>query len=190
MKFILQIRPISILSILLFSSLTIFDAVYALEKPVSELSNDSLLVIAREIMHDAGYCALITVDSTGQPQARVMDAFLPEDDMVVWLATNPRSRKVRNIQRNPRVTLFYFDQEGLGTVSLICKAKLVNDAEEKARRWKEEWEPFYPSRQTDYILIMVITEKVEIVSIKHSITGNEKTWAAPTVFINQNKSEK
>jgi len=190
MRFILQMLQAFILGILFFSASAMLDKTYAQEKLVSESSKDSLIVAAREIMKAAGYCALITVDSSGQPQARVMDAFLPEDDMVVWLATNPKSRKVKQLRRDSRVTLFYFDQDGLGYVSLIGQAKLINDAEEKARRWKEEWEPFYPNRETDYLLISVIPEKLEIVSVKHNIVGDNETWATPTVFFNDSKSEK
>jgi len=102
MRFILQMLQAFILGILFFSASAMLDKTYAQKKLVSESSKDSLIVAAREIMKAAGYCALITVDSSGQPQARVMDAFLPEDDMVVWLATNPKSRKVKQLRRDSR----------------------------------------------------------------------------------------
>lgn len=180
-----------ILSILLiFSAGSNFYKAYAQEKVDSESTKENLKTAAREIMEAASYCVLITVDSSGQPQARVMDPFLPEDDMVVWLATNPRSRKVKQLRQDSRVTLFYFDKDGLGYVSMIGHAQLVNVAEEKARRWKEEWEQFYPNRETDYLLISVTPERLEIVSIKHNIFGDSKTMAAPTVIFDISKSEK
>ncbi len=39
--------------------------------------------------------------------------------MVVWLATNPRTRKVAEIRRNPRVTLYYFDREAQAYVTIF-----------------------------------------------------------------------
>lgn len=143
--------------------------------------NDSLIVVALEIMKAAHYCALITVDESGQPHARTMDPFWPEDDMVIWFGTNPNSRKVKHIRHDSRVVLYYFDSDGLGYVSITGSARLVNDPKEKALRWKKEWQAFYPDRDSSYLLIAVDPEKLEIVSEKHNITGDFKTWTPPTV---------
>ncbi len=143
--------------------------------------NDSLIVVAREIMKAARYCALITVDESGQPHARTMDPFWPEDDMVIWFGTNPNSRKVKHIRHDPRVVLYYFDSDGLGYVSIAGSARLVNDPKEKALRWKKEWQAFYPDRDSSYLLIAIDPKKLEVVSEKHNITGDLKTWTPPAV---------
>ena len=150
-------------------------------------SEEKLARVAHEIMIAAGHCALITIDSTGRPNARVMDPFPPEKGSVVWLATNPKTRKVKDIKRDPRVTLFYFDKAGMGYVTLIGQAELVQDAKEKERRWKEEWRTFYPNRSKDYLLIRVIPEKMEVVSVKHNIVGDSQTWTTPTLNFNSQK---
>src|SRR5258708_32825940 len=77
-----------------------------------------LIATAREIMKTARYCALITLDSAGRPHARAMDPFPPEENMVVWLGTNPKSRKVAEIRRNQRVTLYYFVPEDRAYVTI------------------------------------------------------------------------
>ena len=141
-----------------------------------ELSEDSLELIAREIIESANFVALITLDANGHPQARVMDPFPPEENMTVWLATNPQSRKVVQIESDDRVTLYYFDNAGLGTVSLMGTARLVNDPTEKAKRWKSGWEAFYPDRDSSYLLIQVRPEFMEVVSVKHGLRGDPVTW--------------
>ena len=55
--------------------------------------------IAQEIMINAKNCSLITIDSLGIAHARVMDPFLPEENFTVWMATNPKSLKVRQIKK-------------------------------------------------------------------------------------------
>ena len=65
------------------------------ENQISNYDPDTLISAAREIMAEARYCALITVDASGHPQARTMDPFAPEDGMVVWFGTNLNSRKVK-----------------------------------------------------------------------------------------------
>jgi len=140
------------------------------------VSKDSLVLIAREIMDAAHYSSLISLDSDGHPQARVMDPFPPEDDMTVWMATNPRSRKVDQIRADNRVTLYYFDVSGLSTVTLMGAARLVDDPAEKAKRWKAGWETFYPDRDSSYLLIEVRPVRMEVVSVKHGLSGDPQTW--------------
>ena len=53
---------------------------------------------AREVMSKARYCALVTLGPDGQPQARLVDPLAPEADLSVWIATNPRTRKVDEIR--------------------------------------------------------------------------------------------
>src|SRR5690349_15566318 len=51
-------------------------------------TRDELISAARQIMNTSRYCALITTDAKGSVQARTMDAFAPDENMIVWLATN------------------------------------------------------------------------------------------------------
>src|SRR2546423_1957913 len=146
-----------------------------------EFSRDQLVAAAREIMTTTRYCALITSDAQGRTNARTMDAFAPDENMIVWLATNPRSRKVAEIRRRPRVTLYYFDRENQAYVTIHGTARLVNDANEKQRHWKEEWSAFYPNRDRDYLLIKVVPTRLEVVDTKKGIVGDSKSWRPPTV---------
>ncbi len=141
-----------------------------------EPTRDRLVTVAREIMQSARFCALVTLDDSGRPQARAMDPFAPEDDLVIWLATTPASRKVRQIRNDPRVARYYFDSGSSGYVTLLGDAHLVDDAMEKARRWKEGWEAFYPDKEESYLLIRVVPRRLEVVSVRHGIGGEPETW--------------
>lgn len=135
--------------------------------------------IAREVMTTSKNCALITVDSLGVAHARAMDPFLPEKDFTVWMATNPKSKKVSDIANNPKVTLYYFDKNDPGYVTLQGTATLVNDREKKQKFWKEDWKNFYRNRDTDYLLIKVIPEKLYVISEHYKVLGDTITWKAP-----------
>ncbi len=145
------------------------------EKTVEKNRKD----IAREIMISSKNCALITIDSLGFPKARAMDPFPPEENFSVWLATNPRSSKVKDIVRNNKVTLYYFDKDDPGYVSIQGVASLVNDPEMKQKFWKEEWKNFYKNRMDDYLLIKVRPLNIHVISEKHNILGDSINWAAP-----------
>lgn len=153
------------------------------QEPVARHTPDSIIVVAREVIAAARFGALITIDSSGQPRARVMDPFPPEADMTVWLATNPRSRKVGHLRADPRVTLYYFDPGSLSYVTLTGTARLVDDPAEKARRWKEGWEAFYPNRDASYLLIEVTPVRLEVVSPMRGLSGNPATWTPDGVIL-------
>lgn len=137
----------------------------------------AILEAARELMVKARYCGLITLAGGGQPQARLVDPFAPEDDFTVWIATNPVTRKVKEIRDDARVTLLYVDGAE-GYVTVIGKATLVSDPAEKARRWKDDWLPFYKdkNRGDDYLLIRVAPSRVEVVSYAHGVLNDPQTW--------------
>jgi len=132
--------------------------------------------LSKDIIKNAYFGTFITVDSDGQPRARVMEPFAPDDDFVIWLATNPRSRKVNQLKAHPKVTLHYFDKDNLGYVSLMGEAVLVNNKATKAAKWKDGWENFYPNKDKDYLLIKFIPKTLELISIPNKFTGDSVTW--------------
>ena len=134
--------------------------------------------IAKELMIE-GSAALITVDSLGVSHVRAMDPFLPEDNFTVWMGTNPKSSKVSQIKKNNLVSLYYFDKESAGYITLQGVATIVNTREKKDRYWKKEWKNFYKNTTTDYILIKFVPNKATIISEKHQVLGDSITWEAP-----------
>jgi len=145
-------------------------------EPVHETSRAEILSIAREVMTGAGFATLITTDDSGAPQARIMDPLPPTEELFVWMGTNPKSRKVGQIQADSLVALTYFVPSGPSYVTLHGQARLVDDAAEKARRWKKEWEPHYPDRKESLLLIEVQPSRLEIISVPHGLTGDPETW--------------
>lgn len=162
--------------------------VFAQDKIGTQFNRDSLVTTARKMIETARYCALITLDTMGHPDVRIMDPFLPDDDMVVWLGTNLYSRKVKQITDDSRVTLYYQSQNEVGYVVIKGQAYIVNDTLKKQTYWKKEWGRFYSENKSNYTLIKVIPNKLEIIDYQHEITGESKTWAVPFVKFNPTRS--
>ena len=146
--------------------------------------NDNLFIAAREIMTSAETCALITLDHEGLPRVRAMDPFQPESDFTVWFGTNPNTRKVDQIKKDSRVTLYYLGSDGSGYVTIHGIAQIVNNQKEKEKRWKAEWESFYPNKPEDFILIKVTPEWMEVISYARGVIGDPVTWEPPRVIFN------
>jgi len=133
-------------------------------------------------MEAARYCGLVTFDPSGQARVRTMDPFLPEADWSIWMGTNRQSRKVRDIQEDPRVTLYYYSPDHVGYVAVYGTARLVDDPEEKASRWKNEWEGFYSDREGQYLLIHVTPDRLDVIDYSRGIEGDPGTWEPARVL--------
>ena len=146
--------------------------------PSDSLSRARIIDAATDVMRAARYTTLITIGEESHPQARIVDPFAPETDLTIWIATNPLTRKVQDIRRDPRVTLLYFNTGALEYVTVLGRAELVTEASEKARRWKPEWKTFYTdeNRGPDYLLIRVRPIRLEVVSARHGLTNDPTTW--------------
>lgn len=140
-------------------------------------SREAVLKAARDIAAASGICAVITIDEAGQPQARAIDIFQPDDAFVVWFATNPKSRKVAHITKNPRVTVYCYDPATTSYVTVLGRARLVNDPAEKQRRWKKSFEAFWPDRGDGYLLVEVRPSRVEVSSPSRGVPNDPATWA-------------
>lgn len=141
---------------------------------------DRRISVAKEIMLEAGLCAMVTQDSTGKINIRTMQPFPPQEDLSVWFGTNALSRKVQDIQANNNIVLYYAASDVSGYVVLHGKAALINNEIQKQKYWMESWADFYPDRSL-YLLIKFIPESLEIVSTKHNITSDSPSWSVPSI---------
>ena len=144
-------------------------------------TRSSILAAAHRIVEAAPFASLATIDLTGHPSVRVMDASAPDSGFVVWLATTPSSRKVGQLEADDRVALHWTDPAGPGYVTLVGRARLVDDAEEKRVHWKSSWDPFYPNGAADALLIEVVPIRLEVISIPDGLEGDPETWRADLV---------
>ena len=154
-------------------------ALAAAQAPLaSQHTRGEVVAAATDIVQKARYCTLVTIGEDGHPQARIVDPLGPDASFTLWIATNPLTRKVAQIRRDPRVTLLCFDAATASYITVLSRGAIVTDAAETARRWKEEWTPFYAggATGTDAVLIRLTPIRLEIVSVERGFAGDPKTW--------------
>lgn len=137
-----------------------------------------VIAAAKAIMQEARYCTLVTLGQDGQPQARIVDPFVPDSDLTVWIATNALTRKVGEIRGNARVTLMYFNSASFEYVTVIGTAALDTLSVHKAAHWKPEWNGMYKdqNRGDDYLLLRVKPTRLEVVSARRGMRNDPQTW--------------
>jgi len=148
-------------------------------------TRDSVIAVAREIMHGARYASMVTIGPDGHPQARIVDPFAPASDLTVWIGTNALTRKVSELRRDPRVTLLYFNAVDGEYVTVVGVAALVADSASRAQHWKEEWAAFYAGGplDTNYLLVRVTPIRLEVVSPRRGILNDAVTWRPVSVSV-------
>ena len=151
--------------------------------PAAAADRAAVLNAAREVAQKARYATFVTIGEDGQPQARIVDALGPDEEFTVWVGTNPVTRKVAEIAKDPRVTVSFFDPAGPAYVTLVGTARLVTDPAVKAKHWKSEWAPFYKHehRGADFALLAVVPRRLEVVSQGHGLINDPVTWRPVSV---------
>jgi general stress protein 26 len=153
----------------------------AQEQKATSPDRAKVIAAAREIIAPLTYCGLITIDEAGQPQARTMNPFPPDEEFVVWMATNTRSRKVEHMRKNPRVTLFYSNlAKADGYVSIAGRAVLVDDMQEILKRKRAYWDQAFPGLK-NLVLIKVVPERIEVVNYKAGLSSDAETFRAASI---------
>ena len=137
--------------------------------------SETVLQAARQVVEDTPFATLITIDQAGQPKARTVDAFAPDADWVVWIATRVSSRKVTEITQAPQVTVHYYSDGLKSYVSLMGAASLVSDlATKKSMRRLQDSKKLYPNFPDDYQLIRIQPTRLE--GVLPGFRGHPLTW--------------
>ncbi len=130
-------------------------------------NRDTLFIAARELINDTHYCALVTIDSTGQPQIRTMNPFPPNDELITWFATSRTSRKVRELRNNPKVCVYYANHvTAKGYVNITGIAEVIDDKELLVKMKRDYWNGI-PDWQNKFVLIKIVPKTLELINYKH-----------------------
>ena len=135
------------------------------------ITAELVIETAKSSMRSAEYCILITLGEKGEAHARLVQPFEPESDMTILVGTWSKSRKVREIQKDSRVTLAFHDKKGTAYVTLLGSAQIENDTDLKRKYWRAEWIGFIPQGPDgdDYVLVKFIPIRIELMSFGSGI---------------------
>ena len=118
------------------------------------------------IMKDNFLFASLSTSDGDQPRVRTVSPIV-EDDMSIWVTTRNTSRKVKQLQKNPKICLAFVEPpEGDKAATVIGEALIIPDTDKKKRVWNLA--PFdlyehFPDGPTssDFCLLKIIPKKIE-----------------------------
>lgn len=109
-----------------------------------------------EIVDSLPYPLLVTLCQDGYPQSRPMH-LVDRDDGTLWFATSRASRKVAQIEADPRVTVLFVDSSRFNYASIHGEARVVTDPDRETSLWQDDWRDDWPEgpADPDYVLLRV-----------------------------------
>lgn len=116
---------------------------------------------ALELVDRSDLLMLTTMDDKGYPETRVMFAMGHEALETFWFSTHTSSRKVAQIQADPRACVCVVDMDGFHGLSLVGRIEVLEDAATKERLWREGFERFFPlgAADPDYAVLRFVVEE-------------------------------
>lgn len=109
-------------------------------------------------MRDLDFCMFTTSSEDGSLRARPMsNNGEVEFDGDVWFFSGADTRKVQEIEAEPRVQLNYADTEQFRFVSMTGQAEIVHDPKKKKELWQKDLERWFEDgpESEDVVLIKV-----------------------------------
>lgn len=109
-----------------------------------------------EMMRDLDFCMLTTRAMDGRLHARPMsNNGEVEFDGDVWFFSGADTRKVAEIEAEPRVALTFADAERFRFISMSGEARIVRDADRKRTLWLEELRRWFPDGPDSEDLVLI-----------------------------------
>jgi len=115
-----------------------------------------------DMMRDLDFCMLTTQADDGRLRSRPMsNNGEVEFDGDVWFFSGTDTRKVADIEAEPRVELNYSDTDNFRFVSMSGVASIVRDVEKKRELWIDDlsrW--FQDGPESDQVVLIKVTPRV------------------------------
>lgn len=143
-----------------------------------------LLAATRALLAEDRLGTFITVDVAGWPRARTVFLSAPDDDLTLWIATRPGSRKLAQLAASPQAAVHVALDAKSSYASLTGTARAVADpatVEAKNRYRGEMLAKFFPDYPRDLALIAFTPDWLEVTT--EVLPGNPATWQPEGVAI-------
>jgi general stress protein 26 len=85
-----------------------------------------------------------TNDSEGCPDIRALIKMENEGLKIIWFSTNTASRKIAQLEKNPKACVYFVDFDKWMGLTLAGTVEILRDPESRQRLWREGFERYYP----------------------------------------------
>ena len=129
------------------------------------MNRQEVMELAKELSNKPQICLLATISEEGLPEIRALEnmryqekydghfakviAETEENPLAVYMSTNTSSEKIKQINKNDNVAIYFCIPKEYKGVMLQGNIATINDMEFKKKIWHDCSLKFYPSGYTD-----------------------------------------
>ena len=113
-------------------------------------ARDKVMKLAKK----AQFAMLGTYDAHGNCHSRPMGGVEYDGDEI-WFFTRADARKVREIEKDPRVTIDYSDPGAKNWISMLGRAEIVHDQGKVNELWMEPLRTWFPDGKDDPMIRLI-----------------------------------
>jgi general stress protein 26 len=95
------------------------------------------------------FAMIASIDSDGYPNVRAMLKMDHDGLREIWFTTNTSSRKIEQIEANPRTSVYFAGFEKYEGLQLVGTVEVIDDPKSRERLWRDGFEKYYPGGVTD-----------------------------------------
>jgi general stress protein 26 len=121
---------------------------------------------ARKIIETAVNAVLTTLDPEGFPHPRTMWTPGMDDDFTVYFITGRSLQKIKQIEANPKVCMFWTltenDKIGWSYAALKGIASVTDDQRLRDRFWNDMLKEYFPGGRTDPEYVVIVVKPKEL----------------------------
>jgi general stress protein 26 len=104
---------------------------------------------ALALANAAQIAMLGTNGDDGYPNIKAMIKMENEGLKTIWFSTNTSSRRISQLERDSRASVYFVDFEQWMGLMLVGEVAILQDTASKERLWREGYERYYPLGVTD-----------------------------------------
>jgi general stress protein 26 len=149
------------------------------------MNKSEIMQLAIQLINNTEVAYFTTV-SNGVPYTRALENLRNEkkfpkaskmfadhrNDLLIYFSTNTSSTKVKQIKKNPAVSVYYCKQKEYLGVMLGGLIKIITDQNIKEGLWEEGWERYYPEGVED-----------EDYTVLHLLPNHIRGWNGKQTFV-------
>ncbi len=135
---------------------------------------EDVLGLAKSLINGHHPGILATMDEEGRPQMRWMSSLEVDELPMLRTLTNPSSRKVAQIQANPKVSWMFFNKDKSLILTLRGEARIIDEPASLKETWQKVVDlslTYFLDRYSHKLGFVVIETKIDTVELNSPTNG-------------------
>jgi general stress protein 26 len=114
-----------------------------------------------ELIQRSKIAMIGSLDEKGYPNIKAMLNLQYEGMKIIWFSTNTSSKRVQQIRKEAKTSVYYVDQDRFSGLLLLGRMEVCTDEESRKALWFEGSERYYPQgiNDPDYCVFRFVAEK-------------------------------